>query len=261
MDDGIQEKLSQKAGPLPVWVWGVGIGVVAVAYIWWSGREQGTVAPDETTAAAAGSSGNRGVYDAIDGAFQPSAPAGSVSIPSLESLGEIDNNNAWSFRAVAYLVGQGIAPVTAQIAINNYIEEKQLTDAQSKLVNQAITGIGAPPVRVSIETPSVTTPAAVAVKSWQRLASGQIVAVMSNGTKQNRSIRQYIDAGMPAFKSNAYEFQTYKVRHNATTYADVARKYQTSVDNLMVLNKVKSIPNLKKGSVVVVPARKGTGKS
>ena len=257
----IQETLSQKAGPLPVWVWGVGIGVVAVAYIWWSGREQGTTAPDETTAAAAGSSGDRGVYDAIDGAFQPSAPAGSVSIPSLESPGEIDNNNAWSFRAVAYLVGQGIAPVTAQIAINNYIEEKQLTDAQSKLVNQAITGIGAPPVRVSIETPSVTRPAAVAVKSWQRLASGQIVAVMSDGTRQNRSIRQYIDAGMPAFKSNAYEFQTYKVRHNATTYADVARKYRTSVDNLMVLNKVKSIPNLKKGSVVVVPARKGTGKS
>ena len=257
----IQETLSQKAGPLPVWVWGVGIGVVAVAYIWWSGREQGIVAPDETTAAAAGSSGDRGVYDAIDGAFQPSAPAGSVSIPSLESPGEIDNNNAWSFRAVAYLVGQGIAPVTAQIAINNYIEEKQLTDAQSKLVNQAITGIGAPPVRVSIETPSVTTPAAVTLKSWQRLASGQIVAVMSDGTRQNRSIRQYIDAGMPAFKSNAYEVQTYKVRHNATTYADVARKYRTSVDNLMVLNKVKSIPNLKKGSVVVVPARKGTGKS
>lgn len=264
MAEFIPDGLEKKAGPLPVWVWGVGIGVVAVGYIWWTGREVAT-APDETTAANAGESGSI-PFDAIDGSFKPSAPSGSVSIPALESPGEIDTNNAWGFRAVAFLVGKGVAPVTAQMAINNYLDEKVMTDAQSKLLNQAIAGIGSPPERVSIATPTPapTTPApkAATIKGWGRLNTGQFYTIMSDGKRQNRTLTEYWNANSPKLTyGSAYEWNSYKVKSNSETYATIAKKYDTSMYNIMVLNGKRTAPNLKKGNTVKVPARKGTGKS
>ena len=255
--DDVKEILTQDAGPLPVWVWGVGIGVIAVAYIWWTGRDSGTTAVESAGSTVA--SGSDAVFDAIDGAFKPGT-SGSASVGD-EAPTEIDTNVAWGFRAVSYLVGQGVAPVTAQVAIGKYLAEEKLTDADAVLVNRAVAGIGAPPtpIRVNVPTPPATVN--VTIKSWQRLNNGQVVALMSDGTRVNKTLRQYIDAGMPAFSSNAYENQTYKVKSNGETAATIAKKFDTSVDNIIVLNRWKAVPNLKKGNVVKVPSVKGSGKS
>lgn len=258
--DDVKEILTQDAGPLPVWVWDVGIGVIAVAYIWWTGRDSGTTAVESAGSTVA--SGSDAVFDAIDGAFKPGT-SGSASVGD-EAPTEIDTNVAWGFRAVSYLVGQGIAPVTAQVAIGKYLAEEELTDADAVLVNRAVAGIGAPPTPIRVNVPTPPTPPApvkVTIKSWQRLNNGQVVALMSDGTRVNKTLRQYIDAGMPAFSSNAYENQTYKVKSNGETAATIAKKFNTSVDNIIVLNRWKAVPNLKKRNVVKVPSVKGSGKS
>ena len=252
------QPLKKNLGPLPVWAWGVILGALIAAYIWFGHSRSGDSADEDSTAAPNSNS----LGDAIDGAFRIggvwNGNSGGEGDTNDDSM---DTNAAWGFRAVASLVSDGVSPIAAQQAIGNYLDGEALTTEQSALVDKAIRAIGQPPNRP--DTPKVDTPETpkgATVKSWQRLGSGQVVAIMSDGTKVNKSLRDYIDAGMPAFSVNSYEYQTYKVKSNSETAATVAKKYGTSQENIQVLNRWKTIPNLTKGKRINVPAVKGSGK-
>lgn len=45
---GIEERLTAKLGPLPVWVWGLAGSIVIVGYIWWRDRQAETAMPANT---------------------------------------------------------------------------------------------------------------------------------------------------------------------------------------------------------------------
>lgn len=268
-DNPLPDALQKKAGPFPVWVWGAAIGLVIVAYVWWSGRDNGS--GDATTSDNDGETsnliGNETPFDAIDGLFRNnSGGESSNNYNPTEQPQVTDSNTAWGIRAVAALVGKGTAPITAQQAISKYLSSEQMTKAQEKLVNQAISLVGQPPEPVDVPdvladpVPEKPKPQEDKLSHWSRLSNGDIMKHFASGSKVKATTAEYIDAGMPAFRSNAYEYQTYKIPSNATTAATVAKKYSTSVDNIRILNNWKSIPNLKKGQSVKVPAVKGTGK-
>ena len=256
-DGGMPQPLKKNLGPLPVWAWGVILGALIAAYIWFGNSKSSEPESNDT-----GESSGKGVGDAIDGAFRiGGAWNGNYGGEGDSKDDSMDTNVAWGFRAVAALVSDGISPIAAQQAIGNYLDGEALTADQGALVDKAIRAIGQPPNRPStpkVDTPE--TPKGATVKSWQRLGSGQVVAIMSDGTKVNKSLRDYIDAGMPAFSVNSYEYQTYKVKSNSETAATVAKKYGTSQENIQVLNRWKTIPNLTKGKRINVPAVKGSGK-
>ncbi len=249
--------LKGKLGPLPVWVWGLGLGAIVVVFVWAQNRgtSGATEAPEETYTDP---------YDDYDSVLNQMSNTSGGSSSTSGSTGDLqlDTNQAWSIRAVAYLVTKGQSPLTAQGAIGAYLSEKSLTDAQKKLVNDAIVGIGQPPDPVTlgsgVGTPTGTT--TVAIRHWRRDNAGNITKMMTDGNIVKSSLSEYINAGMPKFYTNAYEYQTYRAKSNATTVAMIAKLFDTSVANLQVLNGWKSIPNLKKNQSVKVPARKGTGK-
>ena len=260
------ETVKKKLGPLPVWAWGAIVGVVIVAYVWYSGRDTSS---SETTNENGETSDLTGSapFDAIDGLFKNSGSGsgGGQNYPT-EVPETADSNMAWGIRAVAALVGKGNAPITAQQAIGKYLASEQMSKAQEKLVNQAISLVGQPPEPVSVPdvladpVPETPKPTEDKLSHWSRASNGDITKHFASGSKVKATTAEYIDAGMPAFRSNAYEYQTYKIPSNATTATTVAKKYSTSVDNIRILNGWKSIPNLKKGQSVKVPAVKGSGK-
>ena len=254
-DDVLPGAVKERLGPFPVWVWGAALGVIIVAYVWWTGRDTGS-ASDTSTDSGDGDGTTSAISDAIDGAFKWS---GANPTGNDESVDEpVDSNTAWGIRAVAALVGKGVSPLAAQTAIGRYLAEDELTDAQQQLVNNAIVAIGQPPVPVKINVPDATDNSKI--KSWERLNDGTFRTLMADGKYVARSISDYIAAGRPKLSINSYEHQTYKVPSNGTTVAQVAAKYGTSVDNIMILNSWSTVPNLTKGKRIKVPSIKGTGK-
>ena len=248
------QPLKKNLGPLPVWAWGVILGALIAAYIWFGHSRSGDSADEDSTAAPNSNS----LGDAIDGAFRiGGAWNGNYGGEGDSKDDSMDTNAAWGFRAVASLVSDGVSPIAAQQAIGNYLDGEALTTEQSALVDKAIRAIGQPPNRP--DTPKVGTPKNLTVKSWVRSQNGTIYAVMSDGSKVAKTTGEYITAGMPKFASNAYEWQYHKAAGNTTTLAKIAARYNTSVENLLILNNWKSIPDIKKGQKVKVPAVKGSG--
>jgi len=253
-----------KLGPLPVWVWGLTLGGAAVGYYYWSQLKDNngtTISTDpEAVNAVESAAGYVTDRDAIDGAFTPGTASGSTLATSTAEE-STDTNSAWLIRAVQALVGKGVSPLEAQTALGKYLDGESLSVAESSLVNRAIVALGGlPPDGAPIPSKPTDAASAVGIKSWQRLQDGTVRVLMSDGSYVGKTLQEYIASGMPSFAYNAYENQTYRVPSNGTTVAQIASKYGTSVDNIVVLNRWKAIPNLKKGNVVKVPSQKGTAK-
>ena len=247
--DGMKANL----GPLPVWVWGAVVGIAVVAYVWFSGRTDGSVdaTDNETTGTSATATGAASVSDAIDGAFATGTASGST-LATTDIQETADSNTAWGLRATSYLVGQGVSPVTAQRAINAYLNGDPMTAEQSALVDKAILGISQPPVAVEIN--SAEAASAATYSRYYRDSTGQIKGVTPSGNETNISDEQYISAGMPALSSDAYPWKYHKASGNSTTLASIAARYKVSVNRLIVLNKWKTVPTIRKGTKVKVPA-------
>ena len=162
----------------------------------------------------------------------------------------VDRNTAWGLRATSYLVTQGISPVTAQRAINAYLNGDAMTAGQSDLVDKAIIGIGQPPSAVELNP---TVPSAVPYSSYRRDAKGQIFGIKSTGSEVAISDTQYLSLGMPALTTDLYSWRYTKLG-KAVPASSITSKFKITTERLMVLNRWKSLPELKKGMRVKVPA-------
>jgi len=161
--------LTQKVGPLPLWVW-----LAAGGALWWYFQNKQSTA----TAAAANQqtdpAGNIGSIDPASGyvygtpedlaalaANNAGTGGGTAGQNATTGAQTYADNNAWGIAAVNYLVGLGIDGTTANQAVQNYLSSQPLTTAEQGDVNLAITALGAPPSLpgpVSTSPTPVTTP-------------------------------------------------------------------------------------------------------
>lgn len=249
----ITDTLQEKAGPFPVWVWGAAIGLVMVAVIWWQGRDTSgddgsTSSGDDGSAIESAADTVADLSDVIDGSFRPGTANGSSY--ALDTVETVDTNTAWRMRAIAYLIGQGNAPLTASAAIDNYMDGKTLTTAQTALVNAAISGIGQPPTAVT--APATTT--STAYKRYYRDRKGQVYGVAADGTATAISDEKYISLGLPKLNPDAAAYKYHTAASNETSLGDIAAKYKTTSNHIIALNGWKSGVRITKGKKVKVPA-------
>lgn len=220
--------LSKNLGPLPVWAWGVILAVIIVIYIW-LGQSRST--GDGTTDPGTGGDGGS-VDDAINGAFRIGGAyqdGGATGNGGKDD--SADTNDAWSFRAVAALVAQGVSPLAAQQAIGLYLDGEKLTAAQAELVDKAVKKIGAPPVRVP--TPDIPAPATPAKPTPTPMPAPNVKNPPKNTTKS----------------------KPYTVA-KGDTWTKVARRVGITAADLRALNgKARAAaPALKLGQKIKVPA-------
>lgn len=141
MFENFGEKLTQKAGPFPVWVWGLILGGAFVAWYWMSGQglATSTGTPDEgelTTEAP------------------PSGDFSTVPVmPPSDGVQDESTNLEWSVQALNN-VPAGTSLIAAQTAISKYLNGQTLTSAEGAIINAILGKIGPPPEGVS--TPDVT---------------------------------------------------------------------------------------------------------
>jgi hypothetical protein len=146
----IEKDLTKKIGPLPVWAYGAILGVGLIAYMWWSSN---SAASSATTTAAT----TETVPDDVSGTGL-SAASGDTSTDVGATGTTLLTNALWEAQALADLAGSGVSPLTAQVALENYLNGVALTPAQQSIVNTVLTAIGAPPEGVA-GTPILTPPA------------------------------------------------------------------------------------------------------
>ena len=251
--------LQAKLGPLPVWAWGL-LGGGAVAGVFWFNQlrdkngETITDGSDDSQADTSGDFQLPGSSDLLDWGYRPSGITSGGSSTPVET--SVDTNSAWGIRAIAALIGKGVSPIAAQTAINKYLAGEEITSDQAKLIDQAVKEVGQPPEgglipNVKVPTPTAPAPAAT-IKSYVRLANGQIQAIMSDGKAVNVSDREYINRGMPKLVSDAYKTRTIKLSKNTTPTKLVKAFPSTTADKIMITNGWTSWPNLKKGMSIKI---------
>lgn len=166
----VEETLTTKAGPFPVWLWGVALGGIVVAVIWMRGRTDYT----PTITGTAGSGSRSDVADGydysttdnlsgIDSAIQYDGDnSGDVKQPTPvppNAEPSITTNAAWLAQGVTYLITQGHTPLGSQTALTRYLNGMKLTQSQASAVSKAITRFGLPPQgapTATIEPPAPT---------------------------------------------------------------------------------------------------------
>lgn len=144
----IEKDLTKKIGPLPVWAYGAILGVGLIAYMWWSSN---SAASSATTTAT-----TETVPDDVSGTGLSAASDDTSS--DVGATGTTLLTNAlWEAQALADLAGSGVSPLTAQVALENYLNGVALTSQQQSIVNTVLTAIGPPPEGVA-GTPILTAP-------------------------------------------------------------------------------------------------------
>lgn len=139
-DSPIEEKLTAKAGPFPVWVWGVVLGLLILAMVWWSRHKSGSAAPADGSTVTP--------IDALPNVSGSglSPASGDTSTGSDSAAGSPwDTNQLWEARAIAALSGAGVSPLTAQVALEKYLNGQGLTTAEQQIINSVLQKQGAPP--------------------------------------------------------------------------------------------------------------------
>lgn len=132
MDFG--ERLKAKVGPLPVWAWGLLAGGAFTIWYWVSQRNAGT-------------STDSGVVDDETGTVAPpSGDFGTVPIvPNDDPVQDENTNQEWLVQALNAAGTAGVSFVTAQIALQKYLNGQTLTTTQRGIVNKIIGIVGPPP--------------------------------------------------------------------------------------------------------------------
>ncbi len=183
---GIEDRLTAKIGPLPVWVW-VALGTAAaVAFAAWRAMRQQasavpydpddpsgvllqTGAPDDAAPAAAPFETGYGDNPSVAGAT------------SVSPRTPIQTNAQWTKIATDYLVSQGTDPVLIANALTKYTTRggvneftgavqtrPSLSFAEQAVVALALVRFGSPPEGIDpviqVGTPALVTPPASGVK-------------------------------------------------------------------------------------------------
>lgn len=176
MDFGeVEQTLSEKKGPLPVWGYGALLGVVIIFLL----HRKGTAA---ATAAAGSDASSVGIVDpsaqTTDGssvystdqtagvlssylANDPTNAAQNVGIAASGLPGPVTNSQ-WARVVADYLNGLGDEPSLVANALSKYLSGAALSPAETSVVNQALTYGGTPPegvIPVNGSTAQPTPPA------------------------------------------------------------------------------------------------------
>ena len=142
--------LGKMIGPLPLGAW---LAIVAVG----GGVALYTRnnAKDKTTEIVEDTSMIPGVGTGVSGQWiNLTPPEEDETVPDTEPL----TNDQWGRQAVAYLIGYGMDPVQASVAVGNYLQgEPPLTAQQLTLIGIVILRMGIPPDPI-IQPPAIPTP-------------------------------------------------------------------------------------------------------
>lgn len=123
--------LSKKIGPVPIWVIVVG-GGIAVAYF--ANRSFLGGGPTEPSGTV--------VESGVGG-----MPGGMVPAPQPDNtpVEKILDNEAWAFKAVAWLIGQGYNLLEAGIAVRKYLDSEPISSRELTMITMVSNAIGPPP--------------------------------------------------------------------------------------------------------------------
>lgn len=179
MDFGdIEQSLSEKKGPLPVWGYGV---FLAVAMIYFMHRQStaaataasatndaSSVAASDTTTDGSGVYSTDQTAGVLSGylANDPTNTAQDVGIGS-SGLPSPITNAQWARVVANYLTGLGDDPTVVQNALAKFLTGTSLSTQEDSIVNEALTYAGTPPEGVlpvnvtSTPTPPSTNPPGV----------------------------------------------------------------------------------------------------
>jgi hypothetical protein len=189
-----------KLGPFPVWAWGLVIGSLIIIRMYVSGMSTKTAdnATPETT----------GGLSAVDEAILSGYSGKDLTDNSSgdTSAGTVDQTNAmWIAQGVKVCIEAGIAPLTAQVALQKYVDGYQLSPGDQSIINRVVEKLGLPPDGVS-SIPSGTAPPAATnyetkltitaptkVKYSQIFVVGTKVTAVSNKKPITGTVKIYVN--------------------------------------------------------------------
>lgn len=141
---GIEDDLTSKVGPFPVWGWGIVLGGVAVGYMFLH-RGSGT-----TTATAVDPTVDpNAAMNADDAALAGSGTGDTGDVTNVSPVPtpapSPDTNALWETRGILYMTGQGTSALTTQIALSRYLNKKALYPTGLAIVEKVVAHQGPPP--------------------------------------------------------------------------------------------------------------------
>lgn len=175
--NGLRELWGKKIGPVPVPVIAL-VVVVILAVVAWRMKATAGVPTEEIAAVEEETAAAADLQDA-EGRIPPfvaNPPASGSPVPDTDGqIGQVDSNDQWMRRAIEWLAGQGHATADqATIAMQRYLAGEQLSIAEGRLRDLAISHFGLPPelpesggtVDPVVTTPVPTTPVPSAPKRY-----------------------------------------------------------------------------------------------
>lgn len=126
-----RESLMRKLGPLPVWAWGVLLGLAILIGVYYYNNQRKSENAGNTVVST----------DDVLGTLA-GEPAEQVAVAPETTF---ETNTSWRAKAVMFLIGRAISPLTAQRALDKYLQGEPLTAEEGAIVNTAITNFGLPP--------------------------------------------------------------------------------------------------------------------
>lgn len=162
----VVDSFKTKVGPLPLWAWTAVPAGAYVIYAYWKRKQEPEGPPLVVEDGLEGDEGanqdylNTGLPSIGPGSNIPgyqAAPEGTSNLPQ--------TNDAWYYKALSYMTGQGKNPAEVAKALGAYIYGVPATISQSQLdiINETISKVGAPPMFAqipSVTQPTTTTPSA-----------------------------------------------------------------------------------------------------
>lgn len=159
-DLAILGRLTNKVGPLPAWAWAAIPATAYVAYSYWKASQGEGVIADVEPGVETTPLDEYGLN--TGGSSLPSygaTPNGSSNLPYVEA--PKPDNETWFRQASNFLVGEGVIPSDAIIALNAYLygSPEEITTRQMDALQRAIIKFGAAPTpaftpKVKPDTPT-----------------------------------------------------------------------------------------------------------
>lgn len=176
--------------------------------------------------------------EAAGDSVYPPLESGTVYVatpPAVDVTGdsEVDTNDAWGRRAVAWLMNNGYTGTEAQGIVQRYLAGTDMTWQQGQAINRALSALGTPPDSVEIGTvaarPSGTTsttqPTAGTGKDTTRTVAAQNVSGIS---RAGAKVGITVSPGS-AGASSVTEYQTRVSGDNNLDGSDRTYSSKTSV--------------------------------
>jgi hypothetical protein len=178
----IQDTLTERLGPLPVWAWGAIAGGTIAAGRYVYGRVRGSSAPAESAdvsgpaavaapASIAETSSLSGSFMAA-GTYVPPADSSFVTSPAASTSPLYPtSNDEWVRMATPLVVERSSNSNVAVLdGLTKYVNGEALTAREAEIVELAIKAVGVPPysvapvtVKPAVTAPEMTPPPAVTV--------------------------------------------------------------------------------------------------